>query len=236
MSTENNTSFFTVTDLTLKQHGSYLLDHVSISLSKGDTLYIYGFRGSGKSVLLTALSGALKVKGKISLDGATPKFGRKYYKKTGLILEKPTLFQDLNVLENLDLIGSLKGAKDKNIREKIVASLELHEFLKRPVSSLTPDIYARVNVAVALLHEPELLFMDDILYGIDPHSIDLIESLIKDFSNNGGTLIRAMGTPHCITSNVRNAWLEAGKLEFVSEQDICNHFIQKSIPPKEGDI
>lgn len=210
--------------LTCRRHGKNLLDAIDFSLYAGESLGILGFRASGRSLLLETLAGTVRCKGSIQLDGVRPGILRQFYKALGLVTEKPSLFLDLKGIENIDLISSLKAVKDTDKATALLERLELIPYLKQKAGTLEPGVYQRLALACALLNQPKLLLMDDVLYGLDSLSRTLLKKELARFSEDGGTLIWMVHTPEDLREVQKSAWMEQGKLTFLPPADIASRW------------
>lgn len=158
----------------VRRFGSFAaVDHVSFDVRRGEIFGLLGPNGAGKTTtfrmlcgLLPATSGTLRVAG---MDlGSAPASARQ---RIGYVAQKFSLYGQLSVTENLDFFASAYGLRGRRKRERI--GWALHEFDLTPLSSLPggqlPGGYKqRLAMAAALLHEPEILFLDEPTSGADP--------------------------------------------------------------------
>ncbi len=210
-----------VTDVCCIHRRHMLLDHVSFSLNSGESLGILGLRQSGKSLLLQVLAGAVRInQGTVQLKGFSPRHGKNFYSNIGLVTEKASLFTDLRVSENLDLIYHLKQVKDPHFVDTLLERLDLKSYLKERAGALPPGPYQRLALACALVNQPALLLLDDVLHGIDSFSLTLIQDEIQHFLATEGTLIWVVHLPDDLASVQYTAWMEEGRLEILPEATV----------------
>jgi len=210
-----------VTDVCCGKSPKMVLDHINLALNSGESLGILGLRQSGQSLLLQVLAGAIRPNsGKVQLAGYTPKQGKKFYSQVGIVTESPSLFGDLRIEENLDFIACLKGCSKNPEIDGILERLDLKPHLKERLNTDSPGLYRRTALACALLGQPALLLMDDILYGIDPLSLELIQNEVQRFMDQGGTLIWVVHTPADLETMQHTAWMDDGKLEILPKEEV----------------
>ncbi len=157
------------------------LDKVEFDLPQGAFLSIFGPNGAGKSTLLKVLStlttpskGTARVLG---LDVVADAVALR--ERMGLISHNPLLYPDLSAEENLEFFAEiycLENPKER-IRELLVA-VELDHRRLDLVRTFSRGMLQRLSIARALLHAPEIIFLDEPYSGLDPHAMDILDSLI----------------------------------------------------------
>ena len=162
-----------VRDLVRKFGDFTAVDHVSFSVRRGEIFGLLGPNGAGKTTtfrmlcgLLPATSGFLQVAG-FNLLRARAVARR----KIGYMSQKFALYGDLSVVENLEFFGSAYGLYGKRLRERIgtvIQQFDLEGREKSPSGQLPGGFKQRLAMAVGLLHEPEILFLDEPTSGTDP--------------------------------------------------------------------
>lgn len=157
------------------------LDNVDFDLPKGAFLSIFGPNGAGKTTLvriLTTLSapskGSVKVCGLDVVEESD-----KLRSKIGLISHNPLLYPDLTAEENLQFFAEMYGVEDPAERAReLLISVELDHRRLDTVSTFSRGMLQRLSIARALLHRPEMLFLDEPYSGLDPHAMDILDNLI----------------------------------------------------------
>jgi heme exporter protein A len=157
------------------------LDKVSFELPQGAFLSIFGPNGAGKTTMLKVLStltgaskGTAKVMGLDVVQDAVELRNR-----IGFISHNPLLYPDLTAEENLEFFADLyciDNAKDR-IHELLTA-VELDHRRLDPVRTFSRGMVQRLSIARSLLHEPDVIFLDEPYSGLDPHAMDILDSLI----------------------------------------------------------
>lgn len=203
----------TVADLVQKYFRKTVLAGVSFHLAPGESLGIFGLRGSGKSSLLHILAGVDRfTSGTVQVLGCNIRKNQQYKQHTGLVTQEPSLFLDLNVLENLDFIAALKNAGAADVK-RVIDLMELQDCLRRPLSALDPGLYQRLALACALVNSPQLIFLDELVKDVDLYSRHLMLQNLQPFLNSGGAVVCGFSNLEFATYFDRVGWLENGQLE-----------------------
>lgn len=157
-----------------KKFGNFVaVDGVTFSVREAEIFGILGANGAGKTTTIRMLTGLLKPSsgsGHVAgLDLQTEYEKIKW--KIGYMSQRFSLYEDLTVWENIDFFCSvyrLSGKEIKRRLEEVDKDLDIVRFLKRKTSDLPPGIKQRLALATAILHEPEVLFLDEPTSGVDP--------------------------------------------------------------------
>ena len=154
----------------------WALREVDLAVPWGCSLALLGANGAGKSTLLKTLAGLLRpTSGEVRLDGAPPDRGR-----IGLVGHDPLLYPALTLRENLEFAAKLFGLPRRRRAERIreaADALGLSDRLEEPVRSLSQGLRQRASLSRALLHEPDVLLLDEPFSGLDVRSADRLERL-----------------------------------------------------------
>jgi heme exporter protein A len=157
------------------------LDGVDFELPQGAFLSVFGPNGAGKTTLvkvlttlLNATSGTSRVLG---LDVVADAVELRQH--IGLISHNPLLYPDLTAEENLLFFAEMYGVEDpaERVRE-LLASVELDHRRLDVTRTFSRGMLQRLSIARALLHKPEVLFLDEPYSGLDPHAMDILDNLI----------------------------------------------------------
>ncbi len=155
------------------------LSDVSLSLDQGQTLVVFGPNGAGKSTLLRVLATLLRPhSGRVSVLGsALPEQAWAVRGRIGLLGHEPLLYRELSARENLRFHARLHGVDEVRIDE-LLEALALTGRAAEPVRTLSRGMVQRVAVARAVLHDPELLLLDEPYANLDPAAVELVRPLI----------------------------------------------------------
>jgi len=160
------------------------LDHFEIEVKKGEVVGLLGPNGAGKTTAIKAIVGLHDVdQGTIKVFGQKQNGSNQETKKRiGFVTQEVTVYEDVSAYENLRFFGRLYGLKGQHLEDRIetVAKLiGLEERLKESPKKYSGGMKRRLNIGCSLLHEPELIIMDEPTVGIDPQSRNYILSFVK---------------------------------------------------------
>jgi heme exporter protein A len=157
-----------------------VLRDVSFSLPEGATLAVFGANGAGKSTLLRILAGLLKPHAGAAqvLGAALPREAWKVRGRIGLLAHEPLLYRDLSVRENLRFHARLHGVAFERAAE-LVERVGLGARDDDPVRTLSRGMTQRAAICRAVLHEPELLLLDEPLANLDPGGAEAVAPLLR---------------------------------------------------------
>jgi len=177
-----------------KKFGDFVaVSNISFSVKKGEIFGFLGPNGAGKSTTIRMLCGI------ITPSGGTGKVGgfdiisqQDSIKRTiGYMSQKFSLYGDMTVLENLEFFGSIYGLKGKPLQERINYVLDMAEIHNKKdyrVEKLPGGIKQRLALGSAIIHDPEILFLDEPTSGVDPIMRRNFWDLIYSFSKRGKTI------------------------------------------------
>jgi len=174
-----------------KYYGGLLaLDTVSFELHRGEIVGYLGPNGSGKSTTVNLVVGLLEPSaGSLSLDGVTLSDDPVAYKRRiGYVPEEPYLYTHLTAAEYLTLVGRLRGIGETPLAEKtsrLLRLFQLHDSRYRTMSAYSKGMRQRVLLAAALLHDPDLLVLDEPFSGLDVNAGLLFRALLVQLAAQG---------------------------------------------------
>jgi ABC-2 type transport system ATP-binding protein len=178
-----------------KSYGARLaVDQVSFDVQQGQTVGLLGPNGAGKSTTVSMICGLLRAdSGSVAMDGEPIGQGRNSAKrKIGYVPQDLALYDDLSALENLKLFGALyrlKGAPLKARCEQVLALVNLADRAADKPATFSGGMKRRLNIAAALLHDPQLLILDEPTVGVDPQSRNAIFDTLEQLKRAGRSLI-----------------------------------------------
>jgi heme exporter protein A len=155
------------------------LDGVSVAVPAGATLVVFGPNGAGKSTLLRVLATLLRPQGGTArvLGNELPRDGWKVRGRIGLLGHEPLLHHDLTARENLRFHARLHGVAFERI-DALLDQVGLRLRADEPVRELSRGMVQRVAACRAVLHEPEVLLLDEPTANLDPAAADALEPLV----------------------------------------------------------
>ncbi len=171
-----------------------VLRSVNFGVARGETIVLLGQNGGGKSTLLRLLAGLSKpTAGLIRIGGwQMPKEAMEVRRQIGLVSHQSLLYGNLSARENLDFFGKLYGMAKDERAERIRVILDQVGLAKR-ADSLARDfsrgMQQRLSIARALLHQPEILLLDEPFTGLDQSAAERLEGLVMSAQREERTLI-----------------------------------------------
>jgi ABC-type multidrug transport system ATPase subunit len=181
-------------DALTKRFGNFTaVDHVSFSVDRGSIFGFLGPNGSGKSTVIRMLCGILQ-----PTEGTARIAGRDVIRDSdelkemiGYMSQKFSLYDELTVSENLTFSGKLYGLRSRELqqrRDELIAITHLEPYLSRRAALLSGGWRQRLAMACALMHKPQVLFLDEPTAGIDPVARRELWDLLFEFAGQGMTL------------------------------------------------
>ena len=168
-----------------KNYTEYNIDIDFLNIKGQARIGLIGLNGSGKSTLLKIMMGVLSpISGTILINSYNPSKQRKdYVKNIGVVWgNRSTLFADLTPYENFSVLTALYKLKKINaqhIIDESVKRLQCQDFINRPIRKLSLGQRMKIEIIAALLHEPDILFLDEPFIGLDFYSRELIIDYIN---------------------------------------------------------
>lgn len=170
------------------------LDNIKLNVANGGCFGLLGPNGAGKSTLMKLLTGILEPdSGTIKMLGSDSKSNKDdIIRKTGYVPQDITLFETLSARRNLIFFGEMYGLKGSELKKRVDEVLEqvgLADRAKDRLGSFSGGMKRRINIAASLLHDPELIILDEPTVGIDPQSRNHIFEMIRSLKESGKTIL-----------------------------------------------
>ncbi|MCK1822522.1 ABC transporter ATP-binding protein [Streptomyces sp. XM83C] len=166
------------------------LNGFSLTVDAGEIVGLVGHNGAGKSTFVEIVSGLIRPDaGTVTIGGRDPARARS---DVGVCPQHISLYRPVTVREHLRLFGGLAGLRRAALRQEIdrlVTALRLGEFCDRPVGVLSGGQQRRAQAAVALIHRPVLLLMDEPTAGADPETRQALLEVIRDRAGEGAAVV-----------------------------------------------
>lgn len=197
-----------------------VLDHLQFKVYKGEIFGFLGPSGAGKTVTIKILTGQLS-----PTDGSAYVFdvpsteinSPQYLKKLGIMTDNSGLYQRLTIYDNLKLYCELYRVSVKRIGD-VLEMVQLQDVQKKNVATLSKGMTQRVILARALLHEPELLFLDEPTAALDPVNSKHIHKGLLELKEKGTTIFLTthdMNEAESVCDRV--AFLDKGKIQLLNK-------------------
>jgi len=181
----------TVENVVKAYEGKIAVDHVSFGVEGGEVFGLLGPNGAGKSTLIRMAmdilrpdSGHILISGKPSIDAD--------HDKVGYLPEERGLYKKQKVLDVLDYFGRLKGMTGPDVKAKAQAALDrvgLGEWAKKRVDQLSKGMQQKVQVVGTLLHDPEVVILDEPFTGLDPINARMVKEIILTLKREGRLVV-----------------------------------------------
>lgn len=171
------------------------VDNISFSVEKGEVLAFIGPNGAGKSTTIKMLTGILyPSSGDILVNNINPSKDRKKlaYKIGTVFGQKEQLWMHLTPYDNFKFFGAIYDLPNDEVEiriEELKNTFDLHDFINTPVRNLSLGQRIRCEIVAALIHKPDILFLDEPTIGLDPVVKENIRKLIKKMNKELGTTI-----------------------------------------------
>ena len=169
------------------------LDRFSLDMERGEVLGLLGPNGAGKTTLISILSGTLPgFSGSVTFQGKNLFSDRSLKNRLGIVPQDMAFYEELSAMDNLLFWGGLYDISRSELKrraEELLKSVELSDRAKEPVKRFSGGMKRRLNVAIGLLHSPDLLLLDEPTVGIDVQAKVSILEIIKRVGREGTAVI-----------------------------------------------
>ncbi len=180
-----------VLSLLVKYGPKTAVDGLTFEVGRGEIYGLLGPNGAGKTSTIKAMIGLVDMEG-----GSVSVYGRDVRNEAvevkslvGTVLESPVLFDSLTPNEFFEFVGSVRKLKDERRIKVLVDALELGEYVDTPIAALSMGNKQKVAMITALMHEPQLLILDEPFNGLDVRSVAIFKDLILNQAGKGGAVL-----------------------------------------------
>ena len=209
------TATIDVRDLAFSYGALTVLNGLTLSVNQGEVFGVLGANGSGKTTLMRLMVGLLKNDGgTITINGETPSPGQASH--VGYMPQLSALYQELSVRENVDFFARMYGMSDRDARrpavDEAIGLVDLAERAGDPVLDLSGGMRQRVSLAIALVHHPSLLLLDEPTVGLDPDLRAVFWERFRNMAESGTTILISSHTMDDAAHCDRLAFLRDGRV------------------------
>ena len=180
-----------VEDAVKAYDGKVAVDHVSFEVNGGEVFGLLGPNGAGKSTLIRMTMDILRPdSGRILLDGRSSTDAN--HDRVGYLPEERGLYRKQKVLDVLDYFARLKGMTGPEVRRKAQAALDsvgLGEWGKKRVDALSKGMQQKVQIVGTLLHDPDIIILDEPFSGLDPINTRLVKEMMAGLKRSGKLVV-----------------------------------------------
>lgn len=215
-------SYIKIENYTKKIKDNVVLDDISLSLDKNKIYGFVGINGSGKTMLLRAISGLITPSaGKITVDNVAVGNGN-HPKSVGLLIENANLWEELSAFENLKVLNSMSKIKvsDEEIK-KLISDFGLDPESKKPFKAFSLGMKQKLRIAQVFMGAPELVILDEPTNALDEKSTEYLRQYILKEKERGKTVLLASHSRYDIEMLCDEIiYMESGK---VTKQEKVMH-------------
>jgi ABC-2 type transport system ATP-binding protein len=175
------------------------VNRLNLSVSKGEIFGFIGPNGAGKTTTLRMMGGVLApTEGSVMIEGINLKEEpEKAKKKIGFIPDRPFLYEKLTGMEFLRFTADLFGIEEGLFyekSEKILKQFSLYDWANELIESYSHGMKQRLIISAAILHDPQVIIVDEPMVGLDPAGIRMVKGLLRDLAKKGTTIFMSTHT------------------------------------------
>jgi ABC-2 type transport system ATP-binding protein len=198
-------------DSLVKRYGAVLaVDDISFEVYRGEIFGFLGPNGAGKTTTIKIMSGLLKPdKGRVTIDS------RDRGKSIGICPQHIVIWENLTCFEQILFMGKMYGMPADEVKKKgreLLESLGLYGIKDRLAKKLSGGMQRRLNIALALIHSPEIVFLDEPQAGLDPQSRVLVRDYIRSIKNETTVVLTTHDMEEAEKLSDRICIIDKGKL------------------------
>lgn len=224
-------SVIQISDLVKDYNGFRALKNISFTVEKGDVMGYLGPNGAGKTTTIKILTNLLNpTQGHAYIDGIdVNRYPKLALQKVGSLIEVPGIYEYLTPHDLLSYFGKVYQMDSKLINtriEEVLDYLKIGDWEYKRLGSFSTGMQRRFGIAKALLHNPEILILDEPVLGLDPKGIKDIRDLIKGFQKEGMTILLSSHLLGEVSETCDKViFLDNGK---IIEQDTIDNIVKKA--------
>ncbi|KZE36353.1 sodium ABC transporter ATP-binding protein [Bhargavaea cecembensis] len=175
-----------------KKFGEFTaVDNLSLAIGEGTMYGFLGANGAGKTTTFRMILGLLNTtQGRITWKGQPIDYGTSH--TIGYLPEERGLYPKMKVEEQLIFLGELRGMKRSDAKAAIrkwLDRFEVPQYLNKKVEELSKGNQQKIQVIAALMHNPELVILDEPFSGLDPVNVEMLKGAVKDVRDQGATIV-----------------------------------------------
>lgn len=172
----------------------HAVDNLSFEIKRGEIYGLLGPNGAGKTTTIKLILGLLEPnRGEISVMGLHPEIDEVELKnRVGYVSEEPLIYKSLTPKELFNFIASIRKLEGGGTSEKLAQyldSLDAVEYYERLISTLSRGNKQKIQIIASILHDPELLIMDEPLAGLDAKSVKVVKEILELHTQRGGSVL-----------------------------------------------
>ena len=173
-----------------KIKGNRVLNNISYTFEKGKVYGLYGINGSGKTMMLRAISGLLRMdSGKVIIDGETLGETISFSPNTGIVIENMELLPEYSAKKNLEILSKIKKIANEEDIRRALKRVGLDPDSDKKVKKFSLGMKQRLNIAQAIFEKQEIILLDEPTNALDEDGVNLIYNIVKEEKERGATII-----------------------------------------------
>ena len=189
----NSESIISIVDLQMSYGSKKVLNGINLEIPRGQIIGYIGTNGAGKSTTIKIMLGIIEgYEGKVEILGQDISNGSvEYKKKIGYVPELADIYENLTAYEYITFLGEIYGLKEEKLIEKskkLMALFGMKEVINSRISSYSKGMKQKLLIICSLIHNPEILFFDEPLSGLDANSVMVFKEVMRSLANNGKTI------------------------------------------------
>ncbi|PHB20157.1 ABC transporter ATP-binding protein [Bacillus pseudomycoides] len=187
----NKQSIVRVEQLTKRIGSKTLVENISFEVKKGEVVGLLGPNGAGKTTLMRMMVGMIRMtEGEVWIDGQSVKQQfESTAAKIGAVIENPEFYPFLSGYENLTYFGRMNSNVTEDRIDEVVQLLGMGQVIDRKVKAYSHGMRQRLGIAQALIHNPDVLILDEPTNGLDPNGIHEMRMYIKKIAHEQGKAV-----------------------------------------------
>lgn len=226
----------TLRELKMNFGNHQVLKGVNLDVFRGDIIGYIGPNGAGKSTTIKIILGLIEgYTGQVEVFGKQLQKGDLQYKrKIGYVPESADMYEQLTPHEYLSFIGTLYGIDEKVAAEKafqLLRLLDMEETFDQRIDSFSKGMRQKVLIVSSLLHNPDIIFLDEPLNGLDTNSVSVIKQIFKKLADKGKTIFFSSHIME-VVENLSNRIVLLANGKIVAD----GHFTELKEQSKQGSL
>lgn len=191
-SAHSDTALLAIENLNVHYHHNHALKDMSLSIGAGELIGVIGPNGAGKTSFIKALCGRLQYTGAVYVRGKKLTHGADRRNHIGLVPQDIGLYAHLSARENLMVMAGLLGLP-KSVQNhgvtRAISAVDMGQHEDKLVSALSGGMKRRINVAAAIMHNPQLIIFDEPTAGVDIPARDVVHRLARQLAKDGAAVV-----------------------------------------------
>jgi len=189
--------------MTKRLKGNIVLDNISLSVKKGEFLVLKGHNGSGKTMILRAISGLMRLNsGAVYVDNEMIGKQKQFPDSMGILIEYPSFIPGYTGFQNLKFLSSINNKISDEEIYNIIQRVGLDKTDKRKYKRYSLGMKQRLGIAQALMEQPTLLLLDEPTNALDSDGIKDVLDILKVEKSKGTTIIVASHDVHVLDNEI----------------------------------